>query len=51
MNTLAVTVIGLAMPWNSGLHFFWSYGLVAACILYAGAVAWRAAESKLKSAI
>ncbi|WP_296134966.1 hypothetical protein [Corynebacterium sp.] len=51
MNTLAVSVIGLAMPWNSGLHFFWSYGLVAACVLYAGAVAWRAAESKLKSAI
>ncbi len=51
MNTLTVAVIGLAMPWNSGLHFFWSYGLVAACVLYAGAVAWRAAESKLKSAI
>ena len=51
MNTLTVAVIGLTMPWNSGLHFFWSYGLVAACVLYAGAVAWRAAESKLKSAI
>ena len=50
MNTLAVAVIGLAMPWNSGLHFFWWYGLVATCALYAGAVAWRAAELKPESA-
>ena len=46
MNTLAVAIIGLAMPWYDGLHFFWWYGLVAACALYAGAVAWRAGEAK-----
>ncbi|QPS58756.1 hypothetical protein [Corynebacterium minutissimum] len=46
MNTPAVAVIGLAMPWHDGLHFFWWYGLVAACAVYAGAVAWRAGEAK-----
>ena len=46
MNTLAVAVIGLAMPWNDGLHFFWWYGLVAACALYARAVAWQAGAPK-----
>ena len=44
MKTLAVAVIGLAMPWNNGLHFFWWYGFIAACALYAGAVTWRAGE-------
>ena len=51
ITALVIVLIGLAMPWNSALHFFWWYGLVAACALYAGAVAWRAAESKAKSAI
>ena len=51
ITALVLVFIGYTLPWNSGLHFFWSYGLVAACVLYAGAVAWRAAESKLKSAI
>lgn len=46
MNTLAVAVIGLAMPWYDGLHFFWWYGLIAACALYVGAVAWRAGAPK-----
>ena len=50
MNTLAVSVIGLAMPWNSGLHFFWWYGLVDACALYAGAVAWQAGATKTHKA-
>lgn len=45
-DSLAVAVIGLAMPWYDGLHFFWWYGLVAACALYVGAVAWRAGEAK-----
>ena len=35
MNTLAVAIIGLAMPWYDGLHFFWWYGLVATCAVYA----------------
>ena len=46
MNTLAVAIIGLAMPWYDGLHFFWWYGLVAACVAYAGAVAWQAGAPK-----
>lgn len=46
MNTLAVAVIGLAVPWYDGLHFFWWYDLVAACAVYAAAVAWRAGEAK-----
>ncbi|WP_412100922.1 hypothetical protein [Corynebacterium aurimucosum] len=45
-DSLAVAVIGLAMPWYDGLHFFWWYGLVAACAVYAAAVAWRAGEAK-----
>ena len=45
-DSLAVAVIGLAMPWNSGLHFFWWYGLVATCALCAGAVAWQAGAPK-----
>ncbi|HIX80102.1 MAG TPA: hypothetical protein H9978_09270 [Candidatus Corynebacterium faecipullorum] len=46
MNTLAVAIIGHALPWNSGLHFSWWYGLVAACAVYAGAMAWRAGAAK-----
>ena len=51
ITALVLVLIGYTLPWNTDLHFFWWYGLVAACVLYAGAVAWRAAESKLKSAI
>ncbi len=38
--------IGYTLPWHTGLHFAWWYGLVAACAVYAGAVAWRAGEAK-----
>ncbi|WP_306506932.1 hypothetical protein [Corynebacterium sp.] len=51
ITALVLVLIGYTLPWNTDLHFFWWYGLVAACALYAGAVAWRAAESKAKSAI
>ena len=51
ITALVIVLIGNAMPWYDGLHFFWWYGLVATCALYAGAVAWRAAESKPQSAI
>lgn len=51
ITALVLVFIGYTLPWNSGLHFAWWYGIVAACALYAGAVAWRAAESKPKSAI
>lgn len=51
ITALVLVLIGYTLPWNTDLHFFWWYGLVAACALYAGAVAWRAAESKPKSAI
>ena len=51
ITALVLVLIGYTLPWNTDLHFAWWYGLVAACALYAGAVAWRAAESKLKSAI
>ena len=51
ITALVLILIGYTLPWNTDLHFFWWYGLVAACALYAGAVAWRAAESKAKSAI
>lgn len=46
ITALVLVLIGYTLPWNTDLHFFWWYGLVAACALYAGAVAWRAAESK-----
>ena len=51
ITALVLVLIGYTLPWNTDLHFAWWYGLVAACALYAGAVAWRAAESKPKSAI
>jgi len=38
------------MLWYDGLHFFWWYGLVAACALYAGAVAWQAGATKTHKA-
>ncbi|OFL20609.1 hypothetical protein [Corynebacterium sp. HMSC062A03] len=46
ITALVLIVIGNSLPWNDGLHFFWWYGLVAACAVYAGAVAWRAMTSK-----
>ena len=46
ITALVIVLIGNAMPWYDGLHFFWWYGLVAACATYAGAVAWRAMDSK-----
>mgnify|MGYP006870054073 CR=1 FL=1 len=46
ITALVLVLIGYTLPWNTDLHFFWWYGLVAACALYAGAVAWRAMDSK-----
>ena len=46
ITALVLVLIGYTLPWNTDLHFAWWYGLVAACALYAGAVAWRAMDSK-----
>lgn len=46
ITALVLVLIGYTLPWNTDLHFFWWYGLVAACATYAGAVAWRAMDSK-----
>ena len=46
ITALVLALIGNSLPWNSGLHFDWWYGLVAACAVYAGAVAWRAGAAK-----
>ena len=46
ITALVIALIGNAMPWYDGLHFFWWYGLVATCAIYAGAVAWSAGASK-----
>lgn len=46
ITALVLVFIGNSLRWYDGLHFFWWYGLVAACALYAGAVAWRAMDSK-----
>ncbi len=46
ITALVLALIGNSLPWNSGLHFAWWYGLVAACAVYAGAVAWRAGAAK-----
>lgn len=46
ITALVLVLIGNSLPWYDGLHFIWWYGLVAACALYAGAVAWRAMNSK-----
>ena len=46
ITALVLVLIGYTLPWNADLHFAWWYGLVAACALYAGAVAWRAMDSK-----
>lgn len=46
ITALVLVLIGYTLPWNTDLHFVWWYGLVAACALYAGAVAWRAMDSK-----
>ena len=46
ITALVIVLIGNAMPWYDGLHFFWWYGLVAACALYVGAVAWRVRAPK-----
>lgn len=42
ITAFVIVFIGYTLPWNSGLHFAWWYGLIAACAVYAGAVAWRA---------
>lgn len=46
ITALVLALIGNSLPWNSGLHFAWWYCLVAACAVYAGAVAWQAIDSK-----
>ena len=46
ITALVLVLIGYTLPWNTDLHFAWWYGLVAACAVYAGAVAWRAGEAK-----
>ena len=46
ITALVIVFIGYTLPWHTGLHFVWWYGLVAACATYAGAVAWRAMDSK-----
>lgn len=51
ITAIVIVLIGYTLPWNADLHFFWWYGLVAACAVYAGAVAWRAMDSKPASTI
>ncbi|MDK8764491.1 hypothetical protein QP922_11760 [Corynebacterium sp. MSK218] len=46
ITALTLLVIGYALPWNASISFGWWYALVAACAVYAGAVAWRAGEPK-----
>lgn len=50
ITALVIVLIGNAMPWYDGLHFFWWYGLVATCALCAGAVAWQAGAPKTHKA-
>lgn len=50
-TALVIVLIGYTLPWNTDLHLFWWYGLVAACAAYAGAVVWRAMDSKAASTI
>lgn len=46
ITALALLVIGYALPWHASISFGWWYALIAACAVYAGAVAWRAGQPK-----